>query len=75
MTSGFITQFIRLALHLAPLYPLWERRWALLGALVLLMLLPYIKVQKMRADSLARDQWSGEKRAAHDRWHALTFLR
>ena len=68
-----ISPVIRLAIHLGPLWPLYERRWALLGAAILLLLVPYIKVKKMGGDSTDFSTWPSDKIAAYKRWQLLTF--
>lgn len=66
--------------HLSPLIPLYYDRRALAGALLLFVLLCYIKVFKLKqmlADQVAKGGNPREEasiQGALKRWRALTFL-
>ncbi len=75
-------QFLRLLFHLAPIGAFALHRPYLGVALVLLVLLCYVKIQKFDAELRHIEQNGGKGSAQYldllkvrQRWHQVTFLR
>lgn len=68
-------QALRIIWHGLPLVPLFFERYFLVVAGILLVLLPYIKVKKLRSRQGNAD--SNERQADYvlaEKWRKLTFL-